>query len=242
MRDNNEGKQERRFALILLGPPGSGKGTQAKLLAEHFGLPHISSGDLLRDYIQADGRAREIKAVMRSGNLVPDDLVNQLVARRIAQPDCVSGFILDGYPRTLPQAQTLLQLLEALGIHPVVVHFKLDDGLLLVRLTGRQQCPRCGTVYNLIANPPKSPGRCDKDGAVLVFREDDWEPVIRKRVEAYEKETRKIQDYFEKQGAVLRDIDVSQGGPQEIAARIIRSIEETRAFVPPIVERGAGHV
>jgi adenylate kinase len=213
-------------SLILFGPPGSGKGTQAKLLAERMGLPHISTGEILRHYVQTDPSGSDVRAVMGAGHLVPDELVNGLVAQRIALPDCASGFILDGYPRTLPQAQATFRLMESLAIRPVILHLKLDDRLAMARLTGRRQCPRCGTLYNLIAQPPKIRGRCDKDGAVLVVREDDRPAAIRKRLDAYKKQTLVLLDYFEKQRIPRHAVDASQGTPKEIATRIIRSLEE----------------
>jgi adenylate kinase len=225
--------KNRVVAVILFGPPGSGKGTQAKILAERLGLPHISTGDMLRRYTQAEGPSRpEIRAAMQAGNLVSDELANELVAQRIAQPDCASGFILDGYPRTLAQAQTLFHLLETFGIHPVTFHLKLDERTVLARLTGRRQCPECGTLYNLASNPPKIRGRCDKDGAVLIVREDDRDAVIRMRLEAYEKQTRGLLQYFEKQGGILHEIDVDQRTPKEIADGIISKVQEQKASAP----------
>ncbi len=216
----------RGSAFILFGPPGSGKGTQAELLAQHLSLPHIATGDMLREQVRASHqRGAEIKGFMQAGNLVPDEFVNELIANRIAQPDCTSGFILDGYPRTLRQGQTLLHLLETRGIRPVVVHFKIDHDVVLARLSGRRQCPQCGAVYNLVTHPPKNDERCDKDGSELIVREDDREVVIRNRLKAYDKQAGPLLDYFKRAGTIVHDVDMSRVTPEQITTRIIGTIK-----------------
>ncbi len=177
--------------MILFGPPGSGKGTQAKLLRAALGIPHISTGDMLRERIASgDELGLRVKGLMQAGRLVPDDAVNQLVADRIAQADCRDGFILDGYPRTLPQAAYLERLLEERGYRHLVIHLKVDYTKVIARIAGRRVCPVCGTLYSLTSNPPRQPEVCDLDGARLVIRDDDRESVIRERLEAYERQTR----------------------------------------------------
>jgi adenylate kinase len=221
---------DRRFALVLFGPPGSGKGTQAKMLMAATGYPHISTGDMLRERIKnEDGLGRLIQAILRSGQLVTDELVNRMVEERIGQPDCTSGFILDGYPRTLPQAESMHWLLAGRGLGHLVVHLKVDYNRLVARLTARRQCPQCGTLYNLLARAPMVAGRCDIEGAQLVVREDDSEPVIRKRLEGYEEQTRPLIEYFRKEGS-LREVEASDGSPCEIAAEIRSIVEEFREW------------
>jgi adenylate kinase len=206
--------------IVLSGPPGSGKGTQAKLLIESLQVPHISTGDMLREHIQAgDPLGQEVQALMRSGNLVPDELVNRLVQDRIKEPDCEKGFILDGYPRTTQQAQVLSGELKDRGFEKLVIHLKVDYNKLIARLTGRRQCVQCGALYNLVLKPPKNSEVCDLDGSRLVIREDDREPVIRQRLEAYEAQTWPLLNYFSRNGGLV-EVDGSEATPVEIASRI----------------------
>src|SRR5580704_19199100 len=152
MPDAGKGVQ----ALVLFGPPGSGKGTQAKLLVQCLGIPQISTGDMLREHIQAgDPMGRAVAGVMKSGALVADERVNALVEERLAQPDAAKGFILDGYPRTRQQAEALSQWFAARGIAGLVIHLLVDYNSVISRLTGRRQCPHCGTLYNLHSKRPK---------------------------------------------------------------------------------------
>jgi adenylate kinase len=210
-----------RKAVILFGPPGSGKGTQAAFLKTCLGIPHISTGDMLREHIEAgDDLGQEVRAVMQAGMLVPDALVNRLVEQRIARPDAAKGFILDGYPRTLNQAEIMTGLLAGRGFGPVVIHLKVDYNKVIARLAGRQRCPVCGTIYSAGSNPPKVDGICDLDGARLAAREDDSEPVVRRRLEEYEALTRPLLDYFKRSGAPYFEVDGGRGTPQEIAREI----------------------
>ena len=218
-----------RTALILFGPPGSGKGTQAKLLEGCLDAPHISTGDLLRDHIHAgDTLGQKVGSVMQAGMLVPDDLVNQLVEERIERLESRGWFILDGYPRTLPQAETLRQMLEARRIEAVVVHLKVDYNEIISRLSGRRQCPVCGTLYSLRTHPPKLADICDRDGARLVTRPDDSEPVIRQRLEEYEFQTRPLLDYFKGSGFAYYEVDGSAEGPRDLAGRICNLVAQER--------------
>src|SRR4029077_17124444 len=167
-------KSQAPFALILFGSPGSGKGTQSKLLVKALGSPHISTGDMLREHVRkGNAVGTKVEAKMKAGILVKDDVVNRLVEERLKQPDCERGFILDGYPRTRAQAMTLCRMLEARGIQQVVVHLVVDYNVIIARLSGRRQCPVCGTLYNASTRPPRVPGVCDLDGAKLIVREDD---------------------------------------------------------------------
>jgi adenylate kinase len=215
-------------ALILFGPPGSGKGTQAKLLREHLQFPHISTGDMLRDSIASqEPLGMRVRELMSAGRLVPDEVVNQLVEARITRPDCRNGFILDGYPRTIAQAEVMTGRVEALGYVPVVVHLQVDYNVIVARLTGRRQCPQCGSLYNLVSSSPKLADRCDLDGAVLVVREDDRESVIRERLEAYERQTRPLLDYFAANGHAFLEVEGTSETPQVILNRI-RGLLATR--------------
>ena len=204
-------------AIVLFGSPGSGKGTQSRLLVKCLGIPQISTGDMLRGHIEAgDDVGQQVRQAMREGNLVPDDLADRLAAERIAQPDCAAGFILDGYPRTTGQAAKLGELLAGLGTTPLVVHLKVDYNKVIARLSGRRICPQCGALSS--AGP--SQDICSKDGAPLVTREDDSEPVIRRRLEEYDARTRPVLEYFVKAGYPFFEVDGDAGTPPEISKKI----------------------
>jgi adenylate kinase len=212
-------------AIILFGSPGSGKGTQAKLLNERFGWPHVSTGDMLRTHIAAgDQIGQEIQQLMKAGRLVPDELVNRLVQRRLAQPDCRNGVILDGYPRTLRQAGVSLGIMENYDFRPAVVYLVVDNARIIARLSGRRQCPVCGTLYSLKTHPPKVPGICDLDGATLITREDDKESVIRERLNEYDHETRPLLEYFREAGLVMIETQGASRTPEQIVQATVDAL------------------
>ena len=214
-------------AVIVFGPPGSGKGTQAVLLADSLGVPHVSTGDIFRQHAEAgDELGREVQAVMQAGKLAPDELVNRIVAERLGQTDCARGFILDGYPRTLGQAEVLGAWLEGRGLEQVVVNLLVDYNVIVGRISSRRSCPRCGAAYNLISNPPKHDGVCDRDGSPLKTRQDDQEAVVRKRLQAYEQQTLPLLDCFRSSGCRFYEVDGNQGAPEWIAGRISGLIKQ----------------
>ena len=193
--------------LILLGAPGAGKGTQAELLIEKLGIPGISTGNMLREAI-ANGTelGKKVKSYMDGGLLVPDELIMGIVAERTAQPDCANGFILDGVPRTLAQAEAL----DAAGVvidH--VVSIEIDDAVIEGRMTGRRVCGKCGASYHVVANPPKTEGVCDCCGGELIIRKDDAPETVRKRLDVYHAQTEVLMDYYGKQGKI-RHIEGNQ--------------------------------
>src|SRR5205814_6981965 len=198
--------------IILLGAPGAGKGTQAKEIVAAYSIPQISTGDLLRDNVaRQTPLGIQAKAVMERGELVSDELVCGMVEQRLKQTDCAHGFVLDGFPRTVKQAQWLDHLLEMLrfdgrSIPPVVIDFAVGYNQLLRRLTGRRSCPTCGRIYNVYFQPPRVNGICDVDGSRLVTRKDDSEEVISERLKSYERQTLPLTDYYRAQGR-LRSID-----------------------------------
>jgi len=208
-------------AIILFGPPGSGKGTQAKLLKESLAVPHISTGDMLRDRIASgDPLGQEVQVLMQAGKLVPDEAVNRLVEDRIAMLDCAGGFILDGYPRTIQQAEVLEAELLRKGFQPVVIHLKVDYTRIIARIAGRRQCPVCGSLYSLTSNPPKQPDICDLDGSALIIREDDRESVVRQRLKGYDRQTRPLLEFFAASGKPFHEVDGNDGSPSAIVGRI----------------------
>ncbi|HEX8764282.1 MAG TPA: nucleoside monophosphate kinase, partial [Candidatus Acidoferrum sp.] len=164
-------------AVIFLGPPGAGKGTQAKELAKLYRVPHLSTGDMFREHVSlGTPLGMQVKPIMARGDLVPDSLVLKMVRERIERPDCSHGFVFDGFPRTVAQAQYLSVLLRQHGYRPaLVVHFALDPALVLKRITGRRMCEVGGEIYNIYERPPKVDGRCDNDGGELIQRPDDRE-------------------------------------------------------------------
>ena len=221
--------------IILLGAPGAGKGTQAKVIVERFAIPQISTGDLLRDHVsRSTDLGRQAKAIMDRGELVPDDLVNNMVAERLSRPDTARGFILDGYPRTTAQAQWLDQFLahkvfENQGdrkLSPLVINIAVGYNQLLRRLTGRRSCPTCGRIYNVYFQPPRVADLCDVDGAKLVTRRDDCEEVISKRLQAYERQTLPLTEYYRAQGHLV-EINGDQD-TNAVSAAVLKIIDGHR--------------
>jgi len=185
-------------AVILLGPPGAGKGTQAQRIAQRYNLPHLSTGDMFRDNIARDTElGRKAKPLMERGELVPDEIVLGMVADRINQPDCVNGFVFDGFPRTLQQAGDLEQICKdhQLG-GTIVLHMVVNPALLMRRLTGRRICQAGGHIYNVYERPPQREGICDLDGSELIHRADDSEGVIGERLAAYDRQTQPLVEYY----------------------------------------------
>jgi len=215
--------------ILLLGAPGVGKGTQAKELVKLWSIPQISTGDLLRANVaQSTDLGRAAKEIMQRGELVPDSLVNEMVAVRLQQPDTVQGYILDGFPRTLPQAGWLDGRLAAQpGALPVVaVSIHVDYNQLLRRITGRRNCPICQSIYNIYSNPPHREGFCDVEGAALVQRSDDTEKVFAERMRAYGAQTAPVVEHYR---ALGRFTEVDGDGPiGKIAAGIVAAVERLR--------------
>jgi adenylate kinase len=229
-------KQDQKVCpVILFGPPGAGKGTQSKFLVQALGIPQISTGDILRENVaQETGWGKQAKAAMDSGNLVSDFIVCAMVAERLGKPDTKRGFILDGFPRTVAQAEWLDKLLTgklfesnrvlvACEVPPVVISLKVDYNQLLQRLTGRRSCPACGTIYNVYSKPPKVAEICDLDGSKLVMRQDDREEVIAGRLKAYEQQTLPLESYYRAQGRLY---EINGLAPVEkVTEEMLRLIE-----------------
>ncbi len=201
--------------LVLLGPPGSGKGTQGAKLAEALGVPRISTGDILRRNVASGTElGKKAKAFMEAGGLVPDELVIAMTAERLKETDARKGFVLDGFPRTIAQAEALATLTPL----DAVVNLFLEPEELVKRSAGRRVCPKCESVYHLVSNPPRKAGICDKCGTALVTRPDDREEVVRKRIETYERQTAPLVQYYKERG-LLREVYAS-GVIDEIGERI----------------------
>ena len=209
--------------LILLGAPGAGKGTQAELLMQHLGIPSISTGNMLREAM-ANGSSlgKQVKQCMDEGKLVSDDLVLSLVAERTAEPDCKNGFILDGVPRTLAQAEAL----DAKGVRiDHVISIEIDDAVIEGRMTGRRVCTKCGATYHITVNPTKTPGICDHCGSEVVIRKDDAAETVRNRLKVYHESTEILKSYYASCGK-LRIVEGNQ--PIEDAYHdILRVLGET---------------
>ena len=201
--------------LVLLGPPGSGKGTQGERLAKLLGVPRISTGDILRRNVaQGTDLGKKARSFMESGKLVPDDLVIAMTAERLKEPDAQKGFILDGFPRTIAQAEALAKLTSL----DAVVNLFLEPEELVKRSAGRRVCPKCESVYHVVTNPPRRAGICDKCGTTLITRPDDREEVVRIRIDTYERQTAPLVRYYREKG-LLREVYAS-GVIDEIGQRV----------------------
>ena len=211
MAPDTRAPQKLDRAVIFLGPPGAGKGTQAKELAKKYGVPHLSTGDMLREHVsQGTPLGLEAKPIMARGDLVPDSLVLKMVRERIERPDCSHGFVFDGFPRTVAQAQYLGVLLRSHGYRTaLVIYFAIDPALVLRRITGRRMCKVGGEIYNIFERPTKVPGRCDNDGGELEQRPDDREEIVGPRLQAYEKQTKPLVAYYRRLGR-LHDVDAAK--------------------------------
>ncbi len=212
-------------AVILFGPPGAGKGTQARGLSQRLGIPHISTGDMIRAQVAGDTElGQKAKAIMAQGSLVPDEWVNQMVETRLQSPDCRRGCVLDGYPRTRGQAEALEGMLRRNGASLTVINLVVDYNEIIRRTTGRRMCPKCGTIYNIYVKPARNGSVCDNDGTPLQVRLDDREEVIRERIQAYDRETRPVMDYFRLRGQKVYEVDGTRE-PERVAADLVGILE-----------------
>ena len=194
--------------IIMLGAPGAGKGTQAKMIAQEYGIPHVSTGDIFRANIKNGTElGKEAKQYMDQGLLVPDELTVKILLDRVAQPDCESGYVLDGFPRTIPQAQVLDEALEKLGEKiDYAVDGDVPDENIVKRMSGRRTCLKCGATYHVEHIPPKKEGICDSCGSELVLRDDDKPETVQNRLKVYHNQTQPLIEYYTEKG-VLRTVD-----------------------------------
>ena len=210
--------------IVMIGPPGAGKGTQARLLSEKYGYPQISTGDILREMAQAETElGREIKETLASGNLVSDGILAEVILKRTSLPDCENGYILDGYPRTINQAHQLEDLSEKQGKDVFLVRVIVHEELLFKRLTGRRTCPKCGEIYNVYFRPAKQAGICDVDGEQLKQRSDDNPDSVNRRFAEYKASTAPLIEYYGQSGRLI-EID-GEGPVGEVFGKLCRVIE-----------------
>lgn len=207
--------------IVLLGAPGSGKGTQAKLLVQRKGIPQVSTGDLLRaEVAQGSPLGQKAKAAMDAGELVSDEVVLGMIRQRLNEPDARNGFILDGFPRNLAQGEALDELLQEIG-QPIdhAVHVKVSRGALMQRLTGRRTCEACGQMYNVYSSPPKREGICDRCGGQLLQRDDDNEETIARRLDVYQEQTEPLIGYYQRQGKLVTVL--GEGEVDDVFSRLM---------------------
>jgi adenylate kinase len=214
--------------LTLFGPPGSGKGTQAGFLTQHFGIPQVSTGDLFRAEVQAGTPlGKKVHEYLERGDLVPDDITLEIVRRRLEEPDTARGVLYDGFPRTVAQATALDRMLESMGRRMShVIFVQVPTEVLVNRMAGRLTCPKCGRTYHPKLAPPKVDTLCDVDGTPLIMREDDRPETARKRIGVYLEQTLPVLSHYRQQG-IVRDVD-GTGDIDEVKARILRAIKGRR--------------
>lgn len=215
--------------IVLLGPPGAGKGTQAKLLREAFGACQISTGDILRKAVAAQTPlGKEAAAYIDRGTLVPDDLIVNLVAERLKEKDCEAGFVLDGFPRTIPQAESLDRILKKMGLSlNRVLSVRVPRAVIIERLAGRRTCRRCDALYHMAFDPPRQEGVCDRCAGELFQRDDDREETIARRLDVYDAQTAPVADYYRRLG-ILNEVD-GVGAIEDIRGRVIRALGDEAA-------------
>jgi adenylate kinase len=211
--------------IVLMGPQGAGKGTQAQMVSEKFGLPIVATGDMLRDVARTQtSLGHQVREILASGQLVSDDILAEVVKNRTSQTDCRNGYILDGFPRTLPQADLLEVIAREQGHRIYVIKISVPRELLYKRLTGRRQCSACGAIYNTYLMPPKQEGVCDLDGQPLVKRSDDNEEAIVQRLALYDEKTKPLVDYYKETGRAYR-VD-GTGTPEDVFSRIAGIVQK----------------
>ncbi len=198
---------------VFLGPPGAGKGTVAAKAKDYYKIPHISTGDLFRNNINNETElGKQVKSILASGGLVPDSITIEMVRQRIAEPDCKDGFILDGFPRTIPQADALAEMTDL----DCVLNLVISNEEVVERLSGRRMCPSTGRIYHILFNPPKVEGKDDDTGEDLIQRDDDKEEAIKHRLEVYAAQTQPLIDYYKNKG-LIRDVKTSNAmQPEEV--------------------------
>lgn len=222
----NHSNSKQSTIIILLGPPGAGKGTHAEPLSEHLSLPHISTGDLFRENIRNNtALGQKVKSFMDQGKLVPDELVLDMLFDRLKAPDCVRGCILDGFPRTVPQAMALDAKLEK-NARIIALNFNVPDSELIERIAGRLVCKECKKTYHKTFAPPKQANVCDACGGALITRDDDREAIVRKRLEVYHNESQPLINYYAKKKGVLHEID-SQNSKEQVFQDILHALSST---------------
>lgn len=208
--------------LVLIGAPGAGKGTQAKKISKHFDIAHISTGDLLREEIQTGSElGKKVTDIMNSGGLVPDNIVTAILAERIKKDDCKKGYILDGYPRNVSQAEGLT---DVVGDIDKVILITANDDVIIERMAGRRGCPKCGQMYHVVYNPPKIEGVCDSCSSELVQRKDDNEETVKNRLSVYHQTTSPIIEYYDNKGILLEINGV--GDIEKITEELIKTLED----------------
>ncbi len=212
--------------LVLLGPPGAGKGTQATRLADALGIPKVSTGDILREAVSENtSLGKTAHGYMKSGKLVPDEIVSGIVRERLAESDMQRGFILDGYPRTAAQARDLEDSLVRLGMGPLrVISLDVPESEVIKRLSGRRVCSGCGATYHVLFDPPRKEGRCNQCGGRLELREDDREETVRERLAVYLKETEPLMEFY-RDRSILTGVS-GQGSPEEVHQRLMDTVRD----------------
>ena len=209
--------------LIIFGPPSAGKGTQAQKLSKKYGIPQVATGDLLREHVaKKTPIGLKVKAILDAGKLGPDDLIVQMISDRVSNPDCKDGYLLDGFPRTMGQAEEL----EKMTNIDLVLNIVVDFESLVERAVGRRICPKDGSVFHVKFNPPKTTGICDKCGSTLIQRDDDKEETVRRRLGVYREQTAPLVEYYKKKGKLV-DIDGS-GGIDAVFAQMVKHIDVLR--------------
>jgi adenylate kinase len=210
--------------VVFFGPPGAGKGTQARLLEQKFGACQVSTGEILRKAVREENPlGKQASDYLDRGDLVPDEVMVKLVAERLHEPDCQGGFILDGFPRTITQADRLEQMLNGSGLGlKSALCLQASNDVIIKRLSGRRTCKKCGNLHHMVFNPPARPGKCDRCGGELYQREDDHEDMIAARLRVYEKQTAPLKEYYRKRG-LLKEID-GVGKVEDVGKRVLRAV------------------